>query len=919
MIISVFFGLFNTLNSWLKSLNLDWRTELTQSRKAETEKLVAKTDSNYFLTSKVLPLLKYICEKPDIDLIKIQQDYLAKYDLDLSIYLFDEKGKLEQVAPKKATNQWLMKNIFPYLLEKDIKKIEKGSKELDKKIEFSFGYGKCLLSIRDNPEIITNSVSSGEDCFYTWAKRAPKSVLIFGNRLPNPEIILKEAKSKIHKDKDFLYMGKISDEAKTEQEVEAFKVNNYFSSKSIEQGIYNNQEWYFSANKNGEKYYTTYKISSSIYSRGIIYLRYLFLIIIPLLLFIIIRFTINFNLNLKQMILLIFMASAMIPLGIISSESFENIETYSDIYINELKSSLEATLANCIQNFDNYITLCSNNLKQITSPKDDIYDFDEIEKRVIKDYPKTKFSIRDAACDIIYTNSPLYSSGQNTLYKAIGRSCIKKFNPDRFDELPYNGNEFIEEMISREDLGLSHLTNNPNRLQFLYNTGMRMLLFIKLLPKKAGRAAILYILLNIQNTMKEYIKNIDKRSLVLNQQQINLIAFNPNGYKWFIPPSSMNNQYLEQAEAAFITGKPIFRKIKDKGKTFYSLCISNSEYYEVCYLGFIPIDKLESEISRKKMIIVVCAVLSIILFIIMTTWIMSQLIKPLGDLEKGIIALEKRNFEVQIDVPQGKDEFVQLFKEFNFMMGENYDMQMAKNVQEGIITTLFPQADNYIISGNTYSIDKLNSNCLTSFKLPDGKILFLVGNITGTSIGSALMMAFIRSVTFHWSQKEQTNPVLLIEAIEQMFNSNKTKHMYIGLICGILDPTNGEIKLVVRGHIFPLFLRKDKSLEWIGKPTMPIGISKKAENLLIETQLLPSERMLCLTNGIIEINCNEEKTTVYKLIEKWAVETLDDNKQSWIDNIKTKFDEFCIANNAKQTEDITLFSIISDKKEGEQE
>ena len=100
---------------------------------------------------------------------------------------------------------------------------------------------------------------------------------------------------------------------------------------------------------------------------------------------------------------------------------------------------------------------------------------------------------------------------------------------------------------------------------------------------------------------------------------------------------------------------------------------------------------------------------------------------------------------------------------------------------------------------------------------------------------------------------------------------------------------------------------------------MPIGISKKAENLLIETQLLPSERMLCLTNGIIEINCNEEKTTVYKLIEKWAVETLDDNKQSWIDNIKTKFDEFCIANNAKQTEDITLFSIISDKKEGEQE
>ena len=446
-----------------------------------------------------------------------------------------------------------------------------------------------------------------------------------------------------------------------------------------------------------------------------------------------------------------------------------------------------------------------------------------------------------------------------------------------------------------------------------------MLLYIKLLPKTAGRAALLYVILNIQNTIKEYIKNIDKRTLVLNQQQINLIAFSPTGYKWFLPPENMKNkQFMEQAEAAFITGKPNFRKIKDNGKSYYSLCVSDNEYYEVCYLGVIPIDRLEREITRKKIIILICAILSVFLFTIMTTWIVNQLIRPLGDLEKGIIALENRNYEVQIDVPQGKDEFVQLFKEFNFMMGENYDMQMAKNVQEGIITTVFPQTDNYIISGNTYSVDKLNSNCLTSFKLPDGKILFLIGNITGTSIGSALMMAFIRSVTFHWSQKEQNNPLLLLEAIEQMFNSNKTRHMYIGLICGILDPTIGDIKFVVRGHIFPLFLRQNKSVEWIGKPSMPIGISKKSENILMETKLLPGERMLCLTNGIIEINCSEEKNTVYKLIEKWADETSNEGEQNWLDNIKAKFDEFCIFNNAKQTEDITLFSIISNSSEGEQ-
>ena len=209
MIISVFFGLYNVLNSWLKLQYREWRAELTQNRITETEKLVANTNQYYYITNKVLPLLKYVCENPKIDLNEIQKEYLSKYDLDLSIYIFDKKGNLEQVVPKRAPNQWLMKNLFPYLIEKDLKTVEKGSQLLDKKIEFTFGYGKNLVTIKDNPEVIINSVSSGEECFYTWTKRSPKSALIFGHRLPNPKTILKVVDSIIYKDKDFLYYGKL--------------------------------------------------------------------------------------------------------------------------------------------------------------------------------------------------------------------------------------------------------------------------------------------------------------------------------------------------------------------------------------------------------------------------------------------------------------------------------------------------------------------------------------------------------------------------------------------------------------------------------------------------------------------------------------------------------------------------------------
>ncbi len=916
MIVSVLFGLYNTLHSWLKMHYQEWRTELTESRIANTEKLVTATDQQLFITRKVLPLLKYICETPDVDLEQTQLYYLTKYDLDLSLYLFDKNGNLEHTVPKNAPNQWLMKNLFPYLLEKDFKKIETGSQQLDKKIEFTFGYGKNLISLRDNPEIIINSVSGDQECFFAWSARKGKSIFIFGHRLPSDEKIVNSVYSYFPKNSNLLSVGKISDKPEKEQDLIALEAKKYLSNKSLDHGIYNNKEWYFSSNKNGKQYYTVYKTASNIYSRAIVFLKYIIFIIL-LIYFIFLRFSININLSLKQMIILIFLASSMIPIGNLSSESFENIETYSEIYKNELKSSMEEIINNSIQNFENYLTLCSNKLKKYTEPQNGVYDLEKAERNITLSFPDSKFSLRNAACDIIYSNQPPSSSGRNTLFKAIGRICIKKYRPERLDELPYNGNQFAEEMVSREDLGFANLTDKPNQLQFIYNNGIKMLLFLKLLPKEAGQAAILYTELNIQNTLNQYLKSIDKRTLVLNQQQISLYALNPNGYRWIIPPKTYNSTFLEQAESAYITGKPILRKIKEKNNIFYSLCISNSEYLDVCYLGLISIDKLEKEISKKKTIICICVIIALFLFSVITTWIMRQLIKPLTDLEKGIIALDKRNYETQIDVPHGKDEFVQLFKEFNHMMGENYDMQMAKNVQEGIITTAFPKVDNFLISGCTYPIDKLNSNCLTSFKMPDDKILFTIGNITGTSIGSALMMAFIRSITFHWSQKTRDNPVSLIEAIEQMFKTNKTKNMYIGLICGIFDSKNGKIKFVTRGQVFPLFLRQNKKLEWIGQPSLPIGINKKVETRLLESQILPGERLLCLTNGLIEFNSSND-TTAYELVEQWAVQTSSKDEEKWLENIKKRYDDYCTFSGSKPTGDITLFSIISNNSEGRQ-
>ena len=489
--------------------------------------------------------------------------------------------------------------------------------------------------------------------------------------------------------------------------------------------------------------------------------------------------------------------------------------------------------------------------------------------------------------------------------------------PSRLDEFDYKWNPFTKALLYKDDMGFSAMCEHPSQLQFVKNGDVPMFFYARVFPKEVGEAAMVVVMPDITQLMKSYIKTIDQRTLVTNHQQINLTAYNPLKFRWYIAPYGSVEQLFEQAKAAFVMNKPLFRRINQNGKQLYSLCIPNSDYEEVCYLGALETDEFQKEIRKQKLYITIGALVALILLICIITWLMKELIAPLTVLETGIKALAERRFETKLPVPAGKDEMVTLFKEFNFMMGENYDMQLAKNVQEGLITTQFPQLTDYYIAGISTPADELGGDCLTSFLMPDGKLLFMIGDLTGHSIGSALMMAFVRAVTFNWSQNPQSNSVSLADEIDRLLRDNNTDRMFMGIVCGILDPSNGKINFITRGHIYPLFLRNDGTIEWLGKPALPLGIGKKHDTIQQETTLLPGERLLCISDGIIEVHKGKGITTGYNQVQKWAADSIKGEDEGWLQRIDKCFREWCKIHDAEQTDDMTLFTIIFKRKEGD--
>ena len=74
--------------------------------------------------------------------------------------------------------------------------------------------------------------------------------------------------------------------------------------------------------------------------------------------------------------------------------------------------------------------------------------------------------------------------------------------------------------------------------------------------------------------------------------------------------------------------------------------------------------------------------------------------------------------------------------------------------------------------------------------------------------------------------------------------------------------------------------------------------------------------MLCISDGFIEIHKDNGMTIDYNVVEEWAKELLNFNDSNWLKEIENKYREWCKNNNASQTDDITLFTIINEKSAG---
>ncbi|KKN81807.1 hypothetical protein LCGC14_0315730 [marine sediment metagenome] len=135
--------------------------------------------------------------------------------------------------------------------------------------------------------------------------------------------------------------------------------------------------------------------------------------------------------------------------------------------------------------------------------------------------------------------------------------------------------------------------------------------------------------------------------------------------------------------------------------------------------------------------------------------------------------------------------------------------------------------------------------------LPDGRLAWAIGDVTGKGLPAALVMA-----TLHGALRTMMNFCSNIAEAVNALNTHLVDHtpeeMFVTLIAGILDPGSGEIEFVNAGHLLPLLVAAGKPAEELGTPTNPpIGVLEI--EFTADRHTLPAgTTILAVTDGITE-------------------------------------------------------------------
>jgi len=221
------------------------------------------------------------------------------------------------------------------------------------------------------------------------------------------------------------------------------------------------------------------------------------------------------------------------------------------------------------------------------------------------------------------------------------------------------------------------------------------------------------------------------------------------------------------------------------------------------------------------------------------------------------------------------------------------ELRTAYTIQSRLLPAVLPSLDGYGFAATNKPCRTVSGDYYDVVVRPDGRIYFIIADVSGKGITAALVMASL-ATAFSIFMRTDPSPAELVREINLTLAPKTSPTKFVTLVVGRLDPATGVVDFANAGHVPPLVISKD-GVQQLTTTDMVVGLFEAATYRDQSITLAPGDSMVLFTDGVTEAeNENEDQlgidpvtTLVAPLHTATAgrlVETIEESVRAFVGN-----------------------------------
>lgn len=199
------------------------------------------------------------------------------------------------------------------------------------------------------------------------------------------------------------------------------------------------------------------------------------------------------------------------------------------------------------------------------------------------------------------------------------------------------------------------------------------------------------------------------------------------------------------------------------------------------------------------------------------------------------------------------------------------ELELARQVQEMLIPNpeRLPKNEHLYVTSYYQPHFEVGGDYYDFFKLNDNEYGFCIADVSGKGISAAFLMSNFQA-SLRALYTDEIPLEKLIYRLNGIVNTNTHGERFITAFVGKYNQTTRTLTYVNAGHNPPLLLSSN-NIEYLSKGCPGLGMVPEIPRILVtETVLVPNSRLICYTDGLVEMENHKHEEFGTKEIERIA-------------------------------------------------